>query len=133
MSAVENKRILQEVFEALEAGDGKPFLDSLSDDISWTVIGTTPWSRTYSGKAVLQSELLGPVFAQFADRFTNRATRFIAEDDYVVVESRGRVMTKSGNTYDNAYCYVCRFASGQMVDVTEYLDTALVERVLQSP
>ncbi|HTV92381.1 MAG TPA: nuclear transport factor 2 family protein [Verrucomicrobiae bacterium] len=133
MSAVDNKRIMQSVFEALEAGDGKPFVDSMSDDISWTISGTTPWSRTYSGKAVVQRELLRPVFAQFADLFTNRATRFIAEDDYVVVESRGRATTKSGNTYNNTYCYVCRFASGRMVEVTEYLDTALVERVLESP
>jgi hypothetical protein len=133
MAAADNKRILQAAFAALETGDGRPFGECMADDISWTIIGTTPWSRTYSGKTVVQRELLRPLFAQFSDRYTNRALRFIAEDDYVVVECRGQSTTKSGQAYNNSYCYVCRFANGQMVELTEYLDTALVEKALAPP
>ncbi|HTC30770.1 MAG TPA: nuclear transport factor 2 family protein [Candidatus Acidoferrum sp.] len=128
-----NKQILQDAFTALEAGDGKPFFDCMDDEFSWTIIGTTPWSRTYLGKAEVQRELFRPLFAQFADRYTNRALRFIAEDDYVVIECRGQSTTKSGHAYNNSYCYVCRFADGKMVELTEYLDTALVEKALLPP
>jgi uncharacterized protein len=128
-----NKQILQDAFASLATGDGKPFLDCMADDFSWTIIGTTPWSRTYAGKTAVQRELFRPLFAQFADRYINRALRFIAEDDYVVVECRGQSTTKSGNAYNNSYCYVCRFANGQMVELTEYLDTALVEKALAPP
>jgi uncharacterized protein len=133
MAAAENKRILQAAFAALATGDGKPFGDCMAENFTWTIIGTTPWSRTYAGKDVVRAELLRPLFAQFADRYTNRALRFIAEDDYVVVECRGQVTTKSGQPYNNSYCYVCRFVNSQMVELTEYLDTALVEKALAPP
>ena len=58
------------------------------------------------------------------------ATRFIADEDCVVVEARGKNTTKGGNAYDNAYCYVFRLANGKLVEMTEYLDTELVTSVL---
>jgi ketosteroid isomerase-like protein len=57
----------------------------------------------------------------------------IAEDDYVAVECRGRVMTKSGKAYNNQYCYVIRFADGKMRELMEYFDTELVTAALQAP
>ncbi len=133
MTSADNKRLLQEAFAALERGDGKPFVDCMADEFTWTIMGTTPWSRAYSGKAAVRDELFKPLFAQFADRYSNTALSFVAEDDTVVVECRGRVTTRSGEPYNNAYCYICRFSQGRMVGLTEYLDTALVERVLEPP
>jgi uncharacterized protein len=74
--------------------------------------------------------LLSPLLSLFADQYTNTAHRFIAEDDYVVVECRGRVTTKSGAPYNNTYCWICRFADGKLQELTEYLDTELVTAAL---
>jgi ketosteroid isomerase-like protein len=133
MSAAENKRLMEEVFAELAKGNGKPFRDAMADDFSWTIKGTTPWSRTYSGKEEVLSELMGPLFAQFAERYTNTAHNMIAEGDQVVVECRGRVKAKSGERYDNDYCYVCRLDGGKLRELTEYLDTELVARALAPP
>jgi len=133
MTAADNKRLLQEAFAALATGDGRLFVACMADDFTWTIIGTTAWSRRYAGKEVVRRELLDPLFAQFAGRYTNTALSFIAEDDHVVVECRGHVATRTGPRYDNSYCYICRFTDGRMVELTEYLDTALVERVLTPP
>ena len=76
---------------------------------------------------------MAPLFANFATRYTNHATRFIAEDDFVVVECRGNVTTKSGQPYNNSYCYVCRMSGGKLTELTEYLDTELVTKVLSAP
>ncbi len=126
MSAAENKQLMQNIFSELSKGNGKPFIDSLADDFCWIMPGSTKWSRTYRGKQVVQTELLKPLFSQFADQYTNTAHRFIAEDDYVVVECRGRVTTKSGMLYNNTYCWVCRIADGKLQELTEYMDTELV-------
>jgi ketosteroid isomerase-like protein len=133
VSAAENKRLMQEIFAALSKGDGRPFRDSLADDVRWTLTGTTRWSRTYEGKRAVIDELLRPLFAQFADQYTNTAHRFIAEGEYVVVECRGCVTTKSGKPYHNSYCWICRIADGKLKELTEYMDTALVERALDDP
>ena len=42
------------------------------------------------------TDLMRPLFAQFAGQYTNSAHRFIAEGDWVVVECRGKVNTKAG-------------------------------------
>jgi uncharacterized protein len=130
MGAAENKQLLQNIFSELSKGNGNPFVESLADDICWTIIGSTKFSRTYSGKQAVLNELLRPLFAQFADQYTNTAHRFIAEDDYVVVECRGRVTTKSGAPYNNTYCWICRVAEGKLQELTEYLDTELVTAAL---
>ena len=131
--AAENKRLMQEIFAGLAKGDGKPFRDSLAEDFSWTLMGTTKWSGTYEGKRTVIDELIRPLFAQFADQYINTAHRFIAEDDYVVVECRGRVTTKSGRPYNNSYCWVCRIAGGKLKEITEYMDTELIATVLGEP
>lgn len=133
MSAAENKRIMQDIFAERAKGNGAPFRAAMADDMSWTIIGTTKWSKTYRGKEAILTELLRPLFAQFADEYTSTAHRIIAEDDIVVVETRGRVTTKSGKPYHNTYCFVMRMVDGRIVELTEYCDTALVESALEAP
>jgi ketosteroid isomerase-like protein len=133
MDAAENKRLMQRIFGGLAEGDGTLFRDSLADDFCWHLTGTTKWSRSYRGRETVIKELLRPLMAQFADRYTNTAQRFIAEGDYVVVECRGRVTTKTGQPYHNHYCWVCRLADGKLAELTEYMDTELVARVLGDP
>lgn len=133
MSAIENKQLMQHVFAELARGNGKPFVDSMAEDICWTIPGSTPWSRTYRGKQAVRTELMAPLFAQFEGQYTNTAQRFIAEGDYVVVECRGNVTTKTGKPYNNTYCMVCRIVDGQLLELTEYMDTDLVTRALEAP
>ena len=90
MGAAENKQLMQDIFAEMAKGNGKLFVDSLADDFRWTIAGATKWSRTYEGKQAVLTKLLRPLFSQFADTYTATAHRFIAEDDYVVVEFRGR-------------------------------------------
>jgi hypothetical protein len=133
VDAIENKALMQSVFAELADGNGQPFMDALADDACWTVIGTSAWSRTYDGKRAIVDELMRPLFRQFANQYTAGAIRVIAEDDTVVVEARGEVTTKSGKPYNQSYCYVFRLADGRVRELTEYLDTELVNRALESP
>jgi uncharacterized protein len=133
VTAAENKQALRSAFEELSKGNGKPFVDLWADDFCWTIIGTTKWSKTYRGKESVRKDLMAPLFSRFATTYTNTATRFIAEDDYVVVECSGETTTKSGQPYNNTYCYVCRMANGRLEALTEYLDTELVTKALGDP
>lgn len=128
-----NKQLVTRIFDELAKGNGEPFVEAWSDDLSWTVMGTTPWSRTYRGKEAVIKELVEPLFAQFTDTLTTTARRVIADGEYVVVEARGQATTRAGEAYNNRYCFVLRMADGKIRAITEYLDTALVERVLGSP
>jgi len=129
----ENKQLMRDAFDGLANGNGEQFMDLLGEDVRWTIIGTTAWSRTYEGKRAVSDELMRPLFAQFADRYTNRATRIVAEGDDVVIVCHGKVATKTGKPYNQTYCYVCRMAEGKVCELTEYLDTELVNTALDPP
>jgi ketosteroid isomerase-like protein len=49
------------------------------------------------------------------------------------VECHGDATTVTGERYANTYCFVIRLAQGRLRELTEYMDTALVERVLRPP
>jgi ketosteroid isomerase-like protein len=89
-------------------------------------MGTMSWSKTFKGKEAVVGELLAAVRSTLAQPFRVVADRFIAEGDYVVVESRGQNATPDGRTYNNKYCWVCRIAEGKLRELREYMDTELV-------
>jgi uncharacterized protein len=133
MGAAENKQLMREIFSELAQGNTRPFREAMAEDFSWTIIGSTSWSGTYSGRDAVLGQLMAPLFAQFDGRYENCATNIIAEGEQVVVECRGRARTRSGEPYDNTYCYVCRLAEGKLRELTEYCDTELISRALGAP
>jgi hypothetical protein len=128
-----NRELIRRIYAEMAQGNSRPFVDSLADDVRWTIMGTTAWSRTYDGKQAVRDELLRPLVAQFADGYTARAHRLIAEGDLVVAEIRGRVITHAGKPYHNAYCFIFRIEGGLVRELTEYLDTALLGQALEDP
>jgi ketosteroid isomerase-like protein len=134
MPAEANENLMREVMEAMARGDSRPFGQAMANDFTWTFpSGGGSWSGSVRGKDNVREKLMGPLFAQFADRYTNRAVRIVAAGEVVVVECRGKVQTHAGDRYDNAYCYVCLFEGGKLKELIEYMDTALAERVLAPP
>jgi ketosteroid isomerase-like protein len=129
MGAAENKQLFQRVFGELADGDPRPFAAILSEDVRWTVIGNTCHSGTYEGKQAVLQELMASVMSRIVDRIAVTPHRFIADDEYVVVEFSGKSTTRDGKPYDNSYCWVHRVIDGKVVEVMEYLDTELVTAV----
>jgi len=133
MGAAENKELLRDAFTQVAKGNSRPFIELLADDVRWTILGTTAWSRTYEGKQSVLDDLLRPLSKQLHGRNIIAAHRFIAEDDHVVVEARGRNSTVAGVRYHNQYCFVFRLADGRVRELTEYSDTQLIASALQAP
>lgn len=133
MSTESNKALLQGIFAELAVGNAKPLRDAMSDDFAWTMAGVAQWSRVFRGKQAVLEQLFRPLFSRFATPYLNRAERFIAEGEYVVVQGRGQVTTTSGEPYNNAYCFIFRVVDGRLREVTEYMDTELATRALGHP
>jgi ketosteroid isomerase-like protein len=129
MGIKENKQIVLDFYAAGARGDMDTCFGLLADDIEWTNIGSTRLSGTFSGKQVLMEKLLGPLFDQLKAGISSDIVRLTAEADVVVAETRGSAETHDGKPYNNTYCQVIRIRDGQFVEVTEYMDTALVDAV----
>ncbi len=130
-TADRNKALLQDIFAELSSGSSRPLLEALADDVTWTVKGTTPWSRTYSGKAAVLA-LLRELGSRLATRYRAEATLVLADGEHVVVAANGSATTIDGRRYDNQYCFLYRLRDGAIVEVIEYLDTQLVVAALGS-
>jgi uncharacterized protein len=124
MGAAENKEVVRQMREAkgIDA-----VLATMSDDVRWTLIGTTRFSGTMNGKQEIVEKLFKPIFAQLETPGSNVIDNIIAEGDYVVVQQRGTGRrTKSGKDYNNTYCIVYKVLGGKIKEITEYCDTELV-------
>ena len=130
MNAAENKKLMQDIFAKVAVGDGSTFVEHLADDVAITVTGQYSWSQTFEGKQTVLRDLYGVVRSRLQRPGRTVPFRFIADDDWVVVEARGDNVTKSGERYDNYYCLVFRLQDGKIAEMREYQDSTLCERVL---
>ena len=94
------------------------------------VTGQYSWSRTFAGKQALLRDLYGHLRSLTQEPRKTIPIRFIADKDHVVVEARGEMTRKDGVRYDNEYCLVFKLANGKIVEMREYQDSALCERIL---
>jgi len=110
-------------------GDGMTFFNLLADTATWTVLGTCPISGTYVGRQHLIEHALKPQRAKLAGPPTPTVINLIAEGDTVVIQWVGNGTTKTGQPYNNSYCYVVQIKNGRIVRGTAYLDTELVRSI----
>jgi ketosteroid isomerase-like protein len=126
-----NKQLLRHVYAEISKGNVQPLLDSLADDVEWTIIGSTALSGTSRGKQEVVDKLLKPIRARLADGpIVFQPARFIAEGEYVVMQAQGRATALSGKPYNNTYCIVCRIVDGKVKELVDYIDTELITTAL---
>ncbi len=126
MGASENKELVRNMFAELSKGNAEAFLGAMADNVRFTIIGTSKYSGTYNGKQEVINKLLGPLGAQIEGGLAITPDNFVAEGDFVAMQSHGKATSKSGKPYNNTYCQIFRIANGKVQEMTEYLDTELV-------
>lgn len=129
MGIAENKQVVLDFYDAGARGDMDACFALLSDDVTWTNIGSTKFSGTYIGKQAIADDLLGPLFGQLKAGISSQVERLTAEGDIVIAQTAGTAETTGGIPYNNTYCQVIKIRNGQIVAVKEYMDTALVDSV----
>jgi len=131
MMAAHNKQLLKNIYSEISRGNPQLLLDSLADDVEWTIIGSTALSGTSRGKQEVIDKLLKPLRARLADGpVVFEPQRFIAEGEHVVMQARGRATAKSGKPYNNTYCIVARVVDGKIKEMIDYVDTELITSAL---
>ena len=123
MSTSDNKKVVENLLSL--SGDDP--LSALSDDVRWTVIGTTVFSGTYNGKQEMIEKMFGPLMSQLQAPGRIDVQNLVAEGDIVVVQAQAKDRTtRDGHPYNNTYCFVLRLADGKVVEAYEYCDTELI-------
>jgi len=120
MSTSQNVEIVKKGYAAFAAGDLETALSTLDDNIEWVVPGQSKLGGTYRGKAEV-TEFLGKLAEK---SFTTAPSRFLADDDVVVVLTQ---TTAGGESAPAADVYT--FRDGKAVKAQNFGDTAMQERI----
>lgn len=130
MSALSlNAQLVSAIFDEVAKGNGAPFWEACRDDVVWRTIGSGSWSGEFSGKQTIIDEIFRPLNRVLVERATI-PTRLIDGGDVIVLQARGKNLTRDGQRYDNDYVFVIHFEDGKIVRYEEYCDTELIGRVL---
>lgn len=124
-----NAQLVSHVFDEIAKGNGAPFWDACHDDVVWRTIGQGSWSGEFAGKQTIIEEIFRPLNRVLVERATI-PTRLIDGGDVIVLQARGKNLTRDGQRYDNDYVFVIHFEGGKIVRYEEYCDTELIARVL---
>jgi uncharacterized protein len=59
-----------------------------------------------------------------------RVTNVLVDGDSAAVEMESLSTALNGKPFDNRYCWIVYFSNGTIVEVRAYLDSALVQRLI---
>ncbi|MGO9267913.1 MAG: nuclear transport factor 2 family protein [Candidatus Binataceae bacterium] len=129
MSAMENRKLVEDAFAKWSRGDGSAFFALLADDVHWTVIGSTPVSRTYTSKRAFEEGAVQPLGTKLASAIQPTVRDILADGEKIALQWEGRATAKNGTIYNQTYCWVMRFENGKVSEGTAYLDTELITQI----
>lgn len=124
-----NATLVREAFTNWQQGKGTVF-DLLAPNARWTVAGTSPVSGVYTSKAEL-TQVVRSITARLATPIVPTVQSIVAEDDVVVVLWNGTATALDHKPYNNSYLWHMTFKNGQVVEVTAFLDTYVLDDLMR--
>jgi ketosteroid isomerase-like protein len=125
-----SKNYVEDLFGLLKTGDNNKFFDKVADNVLWTVMGTHPLAGTYRSKNVFLEKTFQRLNKILREGVILKVNNIIIEDDTAVVEMESLSTALNGMPFNNTYCWIVRFKNNLIVEVRAYVDSALVQRVI---
>ena len=121
---------VRRLFSYLESGSGDKFFEHVADDVDWTVEGTHPLAGHYSSKADFHAHTFARLNKILPGGTQLHVENVLTDKDWAVVELRSHATAMNGMRFDNRYCWVIRLKDDMIVEVRAYLDSALVQKLI---
>lgn len=121
------RQVMDRIVAGLHGGDFQPMVDALDDDVRYWILGTTPFSGTFTSKA----DYFAFAASTMDDKegpFTGKVSQLLIDGNRAVMLMDGHIGKKDGGEYANTYAMVFTFSNGKIIDVREYCDTDLMIR-----
>ncbi len=118
----DNKAIIRRAFDAWAAGTGGVF-DLLADDATWTIVGTTPVSGTYTSRQQFMDVVITPFNARMGSPLVPTVHALYAEGDTVIAYFEAAGTARDGQPYFNTYTWYLTMAGGRVVKAIAFFDT----------
>jgi len=119
-----NRKLAEELFARLSAGDVPGALATMTDDATWVAAGRRellPAAGTYNKERL--ARLFNAMLGQLKNGLKMTLKGAIAEGDRLALEAESYGELKNGRVYNQHYSFVIEFRGGRICAVREYLDT----------
>ncbi|MBX5496121.1 MAG: nuclear transport factor 2 family protein [Bryobacteraceae bacterium] len=117
-----NREVIQAAFEAWRNRTGSIF-DLLSPDAKWTIVGSTPVSRTYTSRQEFLDAVIKPFNARLSRPLLPTVRGIYADGDMVIALFDGEAIARDGRPYRNTYTWYMRMSEGNIGEVIAFFDT----------
>ena len=125
-----NKKLIQQAFDQWARGSGN-FFDLLTDDVRWTITGSSPYAKTYVGKQQFIDQSVTPLSVRLAKPIVPTVRNLYADGNVVVAIWDGATTAKDGKPYRTTYSWVMTLSDGRITQVIAFLDLAAYMDVLK--
>ena len=126
------KQFVEKLFKNLENGHQEEFFSQVSPNVLWEAMGTHPLAGVYHGK----QEFLDHTFVRLKKLLKGGpvlkvSNILITEDTTIaIVEMIQLSYSINDKPFNNTYCWIVKFENEIIVHVRAYLDSALVQALV---
>jgi ketosteroid isomerase-like protein len=117
-----NKALVQTSIDNWVSGTGSPF-DLLAQEAEWTIVGSSPLSKTYASKQEFLDSVIHPFNARMATRLIPTFKGIYADGDTVITLFDATATAKDGVRYHNTYTWYFQFNGANVVKALAFFDT----------
>jgi hypothetical protein len=103
------------------------FWARVADDVNWTVEGTHALAGRYHNKQEFIDATFGRLDGVLQGGVKLEVEHLYVDGDTTIAELLSTSTTNEGASFDNRYCWVCRFDGDMIVEVRAYLDSTMVD------
>lgn len=121
---------VKNLFNNLETGKNELFFDQVAENVNWTVMGTHPLARTYHNRDDFISSTFERLNRVLREGVVLKVSNILVQEDTAVVEMESLSTALNGMPFNNTYCWVVKFDDNLIVEVRAYVDSALVQKVI---
>jgi len=125
-----SEEYVKELFDFLKTGETDKFFSNVSDDVNWTVMGTHPLAGNYHTKQDFVKSTFERLNRILKKGVVLKVNHILVKDSTAVVEMENLSTALNGKPFNNTYAWIVRFENKIIVEVRAYVDSALVQRVL---
>jgi uncharacterized protein len=109
-------------FERWVQGSGSPF-ELLLPDAEWSIVGSSPQSKTYRGTQSFLDEVIHPFNARLRSPLVPTVRGIFADGDAVITLFDAAAVATDGVPYKNTYTWYFWLADSKVFKAVAFFDT----------
>lgn len=117
-----NKALVRSSFERWRSGTGSPF-ELLVPEADWTIVGSSPLSKTYRNLQAFLDEVIHPFNARMKTPLVPSVRGIYADGDIVIILFDAAATAKDDRPYRNTYTWYFRMRETKVVSAIAFFDT----------